>query len=184
MNGIGSSPGDCSRSGNIIDYLFVEVILLAFREVFKLKILPFLLHKLDEVRPVDELQMPDSSVFVPMFRAVFGINVLARVDFHFKLMRAPLKIAVHQHGYNLGVTVLKGLIFDVYIFGLGPFPNPIAILAMLGAILRNMNTEKDFPAAGIQTFFFAEFLPTPGFRKLHARYFSSGLRPERMDTPP
>jgi hypothetical protein len=44
-----------------------------------------------------------------------------------------------------------------------------------------MNSEKNLAAPGIQALFFAKFLPSSGFGKLHSWYFSSGFRPERKE---
>lgn len=123
-----------SRSDHVVDDLFVDMIFIPIGNVLQLKILTLLLHKLDKVGAIDEFKMADAPVFVPVFRTVFGVNILSRINFYFELMGTPFKIAVHHHRNYFGITVLERLILDVDILRLRPLADPITILAMLRAI--------------------------------------------------
>ncbi len=100
----------------------------------------------------------------------FRINILPRVDFHLKLMVAPFESTVHDHGHHFGITVLEGLVLDVDVFRLGPFPDAIPVLTVLGTILGNMDTKENLSAARIQALFLPKLLTTPRFRKLHTEF--------------
>jgi hypothetical protein len=122
------------------------MVLLPFREVLQFKILTLLLHEFDKVRAIDQLQMPDTPVFVSMFGTVFGIDILAWINLYFKLMDAAFQSTVHDHGHHLGVTVLERLIFYINILRFCPLPDPVSVLPVFRAILGNMNTEKNLAA--------------------------------------
>jgi hypothetical protein len=105
------------------------------RRVFKLEVLSFPLHLLNKILPIDHLQMPDTSVLVTVLGAIFRINVLARINLYLKMLLATLQCTTHYHGHHFGVSVLEGLVFDVNILRLGPFPDTVSVLAVFRAVL-------------------------------------------------
>jgi hypothetical protein len=155
------------------------MVVIPLGDVLQFKVFPLLFHELDKVGPVDQLKMPDPPVLVPMFGTVFGIDILTGINLYLELMGASLESAVHHHGYHFGVAVLEGLILYVDILRLRPFSDSVAVLAMLRAVFRNVNAEKDLAAPRVETLFFAKFLSTPGLGKLHSKCVSSGFRLER-----
>jgi hypothetical protein len=53
------------------------------------------------------------------------------------------------------------LVLDVHILGFGPLAYAVAVLPMLRTVLRDVNTEKNFPASGILALLFAQLLTPP-----------------------
>jgi hypothetical protein len=56
------------------------------------------------------------------------------------------------------------LILDIDVFGLGPLANPIPVLPVFRAILRDMNPEENFATTRILALLFAKLLATSGLR--------------------
>jgi hypothetical protein len=126
--------------------------------MLKFEVFPFLLHLLDKVLAIYHLQMPYPPVFVPVLGTVFRVNILARINFHVKMLVASFKCAIHDHGHHFCIIVLEGLIFDIDVLRLGPLPDTIPVLAVFRTVFRNVNTEEYFAAPRIKTPFFPEFL--------------------------
>jgi hypothetical protein len=93
---------------------------------------------------------------------VFGVNVLTRVNFYLKLIVAPFKRAVKDHGDHFGVIMLEGLVLDIDIFRLCPFADPVPVLPVLRTIFGNVYPEENLSAPGILAFLFAQFLTPSG----------------------
>lgn len=144
----------------VVDHLLVDHLIFG-PAMLDLEVLAFTLHLLDQILAADLLQVPYPPVLIPVLRAVLGINILARVDFHLKLVVAAFKGAVHDHGDDFGITVLECLVLYIYVFRLGPLPDAVPVLAMLRAVLGNMNSEEYFAASRIQTLLFPKLLTTP-----------------------
>jgi hypothetical protein len=145
---------------NLVAYYFLMNMLFvaAARRMLKFEVFPFLLHLLDEVLAVYHLQMPHPPVFIAVLGTVFRVNILARINFHVKMLIASFKRAIHHHGHHFRIIVLEGLIFYIDVLGFGPFPDTIPVLAVFRTVFRNVDTEEYLSAPRIKTPFFPEFL--------------------------
>jgi hypothetical protein len=132
----------------VVDHLLIDHIIFG-PAVLDLEVLTFLFHLLDQVLAANLLQVSDPPVLIPVLRAVLGINILARIDFHLKLVVAAFQGAVHNHGDDFGIAVLECLVLYINVFRLGPLPDAVPVLAMLRAVLGNMNPEEYFAASRI-----------------------------------
>jgi hypothetical protein len=70
---------------------------------------------------------------------------------------------MHDRHRHLGIGVLDGLIFYIYIFRPRTLANPVTVLPVFGAVLGDMDTVKNLTAPGVLAFLFAQFLPAPRF---------------------
>lgn len=134
------------------------LFIAASRRMLKFEVFPFLLHLLDEILAVDHLQMPHPPVFVPVLGTVFRVNILARINFHVKMLIASFKRTLHDHGHHFSIIVLEGLILDIDVLRLGPLPDTIPVLTVFGTVFRNVDTEEYLAAPRIEALFFPELL--------------------------
>ena len=145
---------------DVVDHLLIDHLFVTDR-MFELEVLSLPLHLLDKIFTADLLQMPDTTVFVAVLRAVLRINVLPGIYLHLELMVATLEGAVHDHRHHFSIAMLECLVLDVDVFWFGPLPDAIPVLTVFRAIFRDMNPEKYFSAARIETPFFPELLTSP-----------------------
>lgn len=117
----------------VVDHLLINHLIFG-PAVLDLEVFAFALHLFDQILAADLLQVPDPSVLVPVLRAVLGIYILARIDFHLELVVATFQSAVHDHGNNFGIAVFESLVFYIDVFRLGPLPDAIPVLAVLRAV--------------------------------------------------
>jgi hypothetical protein len=142
---------------HVVDHLLINHLIFG-PTVLDLEVFAFPLHLLDQILAADLLQVPDPPVLVPVLRAILGINILARIDLHLKLVVAAFQGAVHDHGDDFGITVLECLVLYINVFRLGPLPDAVPVLAVLRAVLGNMNSEEYLAASRIQTLLFPKLL--------------------------